>query len=310
MRGHHRGAGFSLVEIAVLVTIVSLAVPPIVSLLGQTLIDSTKANRTAQATQLARSMMEEILSKEYEDPQAPSGSFGTEESSRIDYDDVDDYDGYTQSPPTDCRGSAFAAYAGFRVRVTVNNVMGDDPGGAAAPDGSTSYKRIVVRVSWNDGERVVRLDGLSTSYNHDLDRPPVELTFLSRLSTSYYHLKFRVQNTGDSGVYLTNLIPTWSSPTAYFEQIRVRVIGYLNYDTVWDYRYSNYVRMESGGNAMFNVGDVVYVPAGRTAEIEIRWFSRRRTGWWGGARDVRNTPFTMEIWAGPDHCTPFTIPAL
>jgi|GEM_PF-1492554 len=308
MTRRHGTAGNSLVEIVVLITIVSLAVPPMATLIAQSLKDGAQSNMLAKATCLAKSMMEEVLSKNFEDPQAAEGSFGTEEGNRIDYDDVDDYDNHDQSPPTDCRGGAFAAYAPFRVQVTVNNVADSQFGGAAVTDGSTAYKRVTVRVSWDNGGRSSVLTGLSARRDGDIDRPPVQLTFLSRENSSSDDLEFRVRNDSDQGVYLTNVIATWGWPTAYYEYVWVRAIGYMNYGNVWKYDDSNYIRMESGGNAMFNNGDVVYLPSGTTAEIRLRNF-RAYSSWWGWSRDVNDTEFSIEIWAGPDHCVPFTVPA-
>jgi MSHA pilin protein MshD len=309
MRTHRTRQGFSLIEIVVLITIVSLAVPPMATLLSQSLRDSTQANMYAKATTLAKSMMEEVLSKEFEDPQLPAGSFGTDELSRTHFDDVDDYHGYSQSPPTDCRGNAFPVYAPFRVDVNVENVLGYDLGGAAVANGSTSYKRVTVNISWNSGEHRAQLVGLATSRDSDTNRPPVQLTFLERTSSPSSELRFRVRNDGDSGVYLTNIIATWSSwPEVYYEQINVRALSYMNYGTVWDFAQTDYVRMESGGNAMFNQGQVVYLPPGDIAEIGIRYFSLWRTSFWSWTWNMDSTDFVIEIWAGPDHCAPFVVP--
>jgi len=118
-----------------------------------------------QAINLAQDLMEEITSKAFEDPTAGPGSFGAEEGSRLLYDDVDDYDGYgPHSPPKDEQGNAMANYSVFTRSVTVVNVA--EVGAANMPraslaaqtEGSTSFKRITVTVSWDGGKQVESLE--------------------------------------------------------------------------------------------------------------------------------------------------------
>ncbi|MGH9360419.1 MAG: hypothetical protein ACRD2T_00775, partial [Thermoanaerobaculia bacterium] len=92
-----------------------------------------------------------------------AGSFGRDPGepagSRIEYDDVDDYAGYgPHQPPLDLSGLPIQGFDGFSRSVTVENVAGGDFGRVESP-GSTSFKRVVVRVASSfPGECDVRLE--------------------------------------------------------------------------------------------------------------------------------------------------------
>ena len=128
------------------------------------------------ATILARDIMDEILSKAFEDPDLPSGSFGREELiiPRSNYDDVDDYDGTSESPPQSVAGISYngaggtANYSMFTRTVTVENVPQTDFNAAVpSTDGSTDAKRIIVTVSWIEkgGTTQVQLRSVVTEYH-------------------------------------------------------------------------------------------------------------------------------------------------
>lgn len=79
----------------------------------------------------------------------PSTSFGPEEGSRAAYDDVDDFDGLSNSPPERIDGTALSDYGGFTRSVTVDNVTAAVPDPVTPEaDGSTEFKRIRVTVTW------------------------------------------------------------------------------------------------------------------------------------------------------------------
>jgi len=147
--------GFSLMQMTVAVVVAAIATPPIAMLVHEIGSRATDARQEALATDLAASLMDDVLSKAFEDPQAAPGSFGVEEVSRAGYDDVDDYDGFGRTVTTDDDD--------FRTQVTVESVSTDSVDGAAVTDGDSDVKRVTVTVSWNDGARLVRLVGLSSN---------------------------------------------------------------------------------------------------------------------------------------------------
>ena len=304
IRARKPGRAFSLIEMTIVIVVVALAAPPVTTLLYHTVNARAQANMQAMATALARGLLEEILSKDFEDPDGPAGSFGTEESGRADYDDVDDYDGLNSRPPRDSRGNVLSDYAGFRARAAVDNVNAAAPDGAAQPDGTTDFKRVTVTVAW--GGRLVRLKGLRSAFGNDQSEAKSGLTFIERRNSGDDDCKFRVRNDTGEALYFTHLIATWSSPTAYYEEVKIKVLGVKDYHDVWKDHEYNHIRIGSGDTAMFNQGERVLVPAGSTMEIEMKDFHRNRKH--GGHRDVDETTFTIEMWAAPDRYDPFIVP--
>jgi len=145
--------GLSIIEILVSLVLITIgilgfgmAIP-----LGENNINKMKEERIALF--LAKQMLEEIQSKGYEDPDLPSGSFGREESlPRDNFDDLDDYDNWNQSPPQRADGTLLNGqngtpdYRNFRRKVVVENVADNDYS-MVMDKGTTYSKRIIVTVS-------------------------------------------------------------------------------------------------------------------------------------------------------------------
>lgn len=147
---HERG--MTLMDVALAVLVLGLALPPVTSLFRGVAKQSVDDTYQTEAVILADALMEEIASKAYEDPDLGAGSFGREELLRGDFDDVDDYDGLTSTQVKRMDGSALSLYAGLSFGIVIENVTNWSPGvERASPDGSTDYKRIQVTVSWTDG---------------------------------------------------------------------------------------------------------------------------------------------------------------
>ncbi len=99
------------------------------------------------ANLIAEDLMLEIRSRSFTDPQTPA-TFGPEESPpRANFDDVDDYDGLSDSPPRTIEGAPLTNYDDFTVTAAVENVNPGDLDTETPPaDGSTPFKRITVVV--------------------------------------------------------------------------------------------------------------------------------------------------------------------
>ena len=144
--------GVTLIEAVVAISVLAIAIPPLVGLFTEVASHDTGNTYQGVAVVYADSLMEEIVSKAYEDPDEPSGSFGSEEALRSSYDDIDDYDGISNSPPQRLDGTTLADYGGFTRSVTVDNVTAADPDPTTPEsDGSTDFKRIKVTVVWTGG---------------------------------------------------------------------------------------------------------------------------------------------------------------
>jgi prepilin-type N-terminal cleavage/methylation domain-containing protein len=149
-RSRHRWCGFSLIEIVV-ATLISgvLLVAALNSVVAGARRQSYVAN-TVRAKQLASDLMQEILQQCYQDPvQTPV--FGPEPGettgTRSKFDDVDDYVGWTESPPADKNGNPYAGFTGWTRSV---NVQWADPVALTpTPASYTGLKLITVSVSYN-----------------------------------------------------------------------------------------------------------------------------------------------------------------
>lgn len=91
-------AGFTLIELVIFIVIVSVGVVGILSVMNQTVKSSADPMVQKQAAALADSILEEILLREYEDP---DGLPNVVETGRDTYDDVDDYNGISNAQFTD-----------------------------------------------------------------------------------------------------------------------------------------------------------------------------------------------------------------
>ena len=94
-----RQGGFTLLEALISVAILTVAAPTVLIPFATGVQNDAEDARQALATTLAAEMMDEALSKPFSDPEGPS-TLGPEfgESTRIDFDNIDDYDGFTESP--------------------------------------------------------------------------------------------------------------------------------------------------------------------------------------------------------------------
>jgi MSHA pilin protein MshD len=302
--------GFSMTEVVVAIVVVALAAPPMMTLFHETLVRNADAHKMTMAVGLATGLMEEVLSKAFEDPEIGEGSFGAEEGSRASYDDVDDYDDLNVKPPRDSRNNVLGRYSNFRTRVAVQNVQAADPGGNPMLDGATDFKRVTVTVLWDNGSRFVRLVGMTSKVTPSGYPPQTGLTYIERVWDSSDDVRFRVRNDTGEDLYLTHLTITWDGGGAWYSSIDVSVEGYDDYGTVWTCLSRNFRRLGSGETAHFNLGDIVLVPDGRVAQIEFHNFRNNRVWPWGSSVNTRGTPATVEVWAAPYTYYPFVVEAL
>jgi MSHA pilin protein MshD len=176
VRRIRRHQGFSLAETFVSVLLVGVSLAASMQTVGAVLRQRSSTNDDTVAALLAQQLLSEVLSRPYLEPD-DTPSFGPEsgEDARADFDDVDDYDGWTESPPTDEEGTALDGLAGWSREVLVEEVEDSDPLVADVRVGNVSVgiglripnttdsgvKRITVTVMRN-GTAVGSLVGLRT----------------------------------------------------------------------------------------------------------------------------------------------------
>lgn len=140
-----RQAGFTLIELIMFIVIVSIGVVGILSVMNLTVLHSADPMVRKQAAALADSIMEEILLKEYTDPDSTE----TGETGRSTYDDVDDYNGLTKTAFTGLPG----VLPNYGITITV-----DAP---AALNGVT-MKEVTVEVT--GGAETISMTGYRANY--------------------------------------------------------------------------------------------------------------------------------------------------
>ena len=155
---------FTLVEAVMSLIIVSVMFVAALSTVGASRLSQHKFSLGSRAQLLAESLMTEILRQDYQDPNGQS-VFGCEtgesSSTRADFDDVDDYNGWSSSPPVNKDGTLIPDLTGWTRSVTVEWVEPLNVTQVRLYE--TNVKRITVTVSY-DGITLVSLAGIRSSY--------------------------------------------------------------------------------------------------------------------------------------------------
>lgn len=163
MWNEHRG--FSLIELIMTILILSLGAGVIYSFM-EAIIASPEPTLRARAVALGQGLMDEIVGKRWDETTplgggsalSPSATLGPDlgETDRSRYDDVDDYNGFSEEDTfTDQEGNTFTVQ-GVKRRVTVDYIQDDasviDHAVPAPASHATNTKRIVVTVETPAGE--------------------------------------------------------------------------------------------------------------------------------------------------------------
>lgn len=106
--------GATLVELLVSIVIVSIAASTILGVLALTSAGSADPMIRHQAAAIAEAYLEEVLLKPLADPNGIDG-----ETSRADFDDLDDYDGLSDAGARDQFGNGIAGLEAYSVAVRV-----------------------------------------------------------------------------------------------------------------------------------------------------------------------------------------------
>jgi type II secretory pathway pseudopilin PulG len=156
----------TLAEAVVSMVIISVMLVAALNSVGASRTTQQKIADRSRGFLLAEDLMSEILRQDYEDADLAPGSFGlggdeVGDGSRSLWDDVDDYDGWSASPPQQKDGTVIPDLAGWGRSVTVARA---EPGDfeAIAPATDTGVKQIRVDVTY-EGAVVVSLVAVRTN---------------------------------------------------------------------------------------------------------------------------------------------------
>jgi type II secretory pathway pseudopilin PulG len=144
-------SAFTLVEAVISMVIVGVMFVAALNTVGASRLAQHKSALVSRGRLLAESLMAEILEQDYKYP-GPAPVFGREagESSgtRAAFDDVDDYQDWTETPLAARDGSLLANSTGWKRTVSVEWIDPLDP--AQVRSVETNAKRITVTVTYND----------------------------------------------------------------------------------------------------------------------------------------------------------------
>ncbi len=143
--------GFSFIEISIALVIISVLVVFLSSVYVLTGKASVEAVNLTKATHAAISMAEEIKARRWDELiGAKSTVLGPEsgENDKTLFDDIDDFNGYTENPILDIAGNPVSAFGDLSCSVTVNYVDSDLNDSVS----ETTRKKILISVNKSSRE--------------------------------------------------------------------------------------------------------------------------------------------------------------
>jgi len=174
-----RRAGLSLVEAMIAMVIVAVMLVMALNTLGTLARARQVQSIQCRTPALAQWLLAEILQSCYQEPYV-SPIFGPEAPEttlvRANYDDVDDYNGWSASPHQMTEGTVMANLTGWSRSVTVQYV---DPDSIGTPTGTDQgIKRITVTVTDPRGVQTILYALRASNSVYDL-RGDTEITYLT-----------------------------------------------------------------------------------------------------------------------------------
>jgi len=139
---------FTLIEVLIAAVLVGLAIASL--LVANSSL--TRLNGTGTNLSTAEFLIEQIkeltATLPVVDPESGTDLFGKEETMLAEYDDLDDFDGCTFSPPIDADRHVLSNFVGFSQSITVRNVNAANFE-QVVPNHSSNFVRITVTVFLN-----------------------------------------------------------------------------------------------------------------------------------------------------------------
>jgi type II secretory pathway pseudopilin PulG len=155
-----RRGGFSLAESVISTLIVGLLLVTASRSVSTSVLTQTKTADMVKANVLADSFMSEILSLTYMEPGQTASAItresGESGGSKVAYDDVDDFHGWTEQPPQYRDGTAMANLSTWERRVVVQWVTIGYGGTITVSSSESKIKRIQVVVRANGTDVITR----------------------------------------------------------------------------------------------------------------------------------------------------------
>ncbi len=168
MRSRH---AFSLVEVLISTVLVGVLLVSALRAVGSVLRHRDRFNDQTRALVLANELLSEILEKPYEDSDT-AGGLGVEPdedaSTRLTFDDIDDFAGWSSTPPEDRFGDSLPNNSTFWRSVSVVYLDPHEVTTEVATD--QGLKRIRVVVGHGDVD-LATVDAIRTRAADDMVQP-------------------------------------------------------------------------------------------------------------------------------------------
>lgn len=158
--------GFTLVEAVMCCFIVSMALIPVLHLIGDSAKSKLMQKEQSLALAAARGLMSEIVQCRYTDPDTTTGE------TRSTWDDVSDYNGLTETTLAQKTGTALAGYTGWKRQVSVRLVTLAAPDTTSATDVGLKCITVTVTSPTNHVYTITSLRSSTDGYecaNHTSD---------------------------------------------------------------------------------------------------------------------------------------------
>lgn len=146
-------AGLSMIEVVLSFIVVSIMLLGALEAVAASRRTVAIAERSATARFLADELLAQVFAKSYSDPNETAilGIELTEVAGgKASMDDLDDFDGWRESPPRDATGGKLAGYDGWSREVSVEWVAPDSPNSVKSSE--TGARRITVIAKFNGAE--------------------------------------------------------------------------------------------------------------------------------------------------------------
>ena len=155
-------SGFTLIEVLIAVLLVGLSITALVMASNSFTMANSAGADLSTAEFLIEQIRELTTLLPVVDPGTTTATFGAEEASLADYDDVDDFDSATFSPPIDASRAPLGNFTGFSQQVTAQNVSASNFETVVA-DHTSPFVRITVNVRQN-GQMITSASWLRARY--------------------------------------------------------------------------------------------------------------------------------------------------
>jgi type II secretory pathway pseudopilin PulG len=162
-----RHKGFTIMEAAISVAIVGILMASSMTAMGQIAKARLVQAERRSAYELNLQLMTEILSQYFVDP-------GTN-TTRATFNGVNDYNAYTETPPTRKDGTTLSDYTSWTRSVVVAYV---DPTNPANTLSSSTLERITVTTTAPSGKKYTMV-GLRSQYGPYEYTPPTQMNYVT-----------------------------------------------------------------------------------------------------------------------------------